>query len=58
MFLSQLLQRFLRLLFTFGEILDKYRNVMVIIWFTALIILGVVYYYAADQIANQGSIGR
>ena len=50
---SRWLQLFLRQLYIFGEILDKYRNHMVIIWFVLLIILGLVYKYGTRQIENQ-----
>ena len=55
---SRLLQLFLRLLCSFGETVNKYRNHLVLLWLLLLVILGAVAYYGPEYIENQRLIGR
>jgi hypothetical protein len=48
-----LLRCFLRLLSTFLKIVDKYRNLLVLLWIASLITLGALVFYVQKQIEHQ-----
>ena len=56
--LWRLLQRFLQLLYLFGEIINRNIRFIMILWILSLITLGVVYHYGIEEIESQRSVRR